>query len=199
MSSTPSAPADQLRALAARVTTTAFHAVYRAHRSRPASSATLVVDHTARAVRVDVSTHHTTATLIAGPSASFACTRTRHARACFRVARRGQPIRAPFNLAPQKVFTGDLAALARHPERYAVTAAGTRPATSTVPAGQCFRVRPRQTSTAAAPAGTYCFAADGILTAVTYPSGNTLRLVRVRLQQPPARTFRPYSSPTPLP
>jgi hypothetical protein len=47
-------------------------------------------------------------------------------------------------------------------------------------------------------AGTYCFAATGVLTAVTYPSGNTARLTSVSSTAPATR-FVPYASPAPLP
>jgi hypothetical protein len=116
------------------------------------------------------------------------------------VAKAGRPVRPPFNLAPQTVFTTDVAQLAAHPERYRITAAGSRPAASGVPAATCFALRARAgTAKPRAPRGTYCFSASGALTAVTYPSGNTLRMVSLRLRTPPKARFRPYAHPTPLP
>ena len=197
---TPPSPADQLRARARALGRTPFHATYRARRTHPLSAATLVVDHTARSVRVDVTTGGTTATLIVTPHASYACSRSRHDRACFRVARAGQPVRAPFNLAPQTVFTTDVTQLASHTARYRVASAGRRAATASVPAATCFSVHRRQvTREPRAPGGTYCFADSGVLTSVTYSSGSTLKMRSVRLTAPAHTRFHPYASATPLP
>ncbi len=192
--------ADQLRALARAGADKPYHAVYRVHRTKPSSTAKLVVEHTSQSVRVDVTTGKTTATLIVTPRASYACSKSKRDRACFRVAKAGKPVRPPFNLAPQTVFTSDVGQLAAHPGHYRVRAAGTREGGTTVPAAICFDVRPRASASKRhAPAGAYCFAPSGVLTAVTYRSGNSLRLLSVRLKRPPHKVFKPYATPTPLP
>jgi hypothetical protein len=69
-----------------------------------------------------------------------------------------------------------------------------------VPAAQCFDVAPRTGVTSATlPRGTYCFSGSGLMTAATYPSGNTIRLVSAQTTAPGPAQFSPYASPTPLP
>lgn len=194
---TPSAtpdPGAALQQLAAAAADARYHAIYRVHRARPGGSAYLRVDHTAHALRVDVSTHHATATLIATPNLVYACSRDHGKRACFRVHRRGAGIPDPFDLALAHVFTTDLAHLAAHPGRYDVTSAGERGgSTDGPPASSCFDVKPR-----AGKAVTYCLAETGVVVLARYASGNVVRLLSVR-GRPAPKAFRPYSSPTPVP
>jgi hypothetical protein len=150
-------------------------------------------------LRIDVVTNDQTATLIVGPKGAFSCARSGHRKACFRVAKPGKPVPAPFDHAPQALFTSDLHSLAEHAGDYGIT-----PVTTSVGGGHdgdsCFRIR----ATSAAPkprvpTGVYCFADAGVLTAISFPTGSTVRLVKVRMSRPPSSVFHPYSSPTPLP
>jgi hypothetical protein len=59
-------------------------------------------------------------------------------------------------------------------------------------------VKPQTKSAKAVARATYCFTDRGILAAVTYPSGNTVRLQHLKSAAPRHQTFRPYSSPTPV-
>lgn len=198
VSPSPATPAgQQLKALADAGTGTAFRATYRVHRAKPGSRATMKVDHTAHSVRVDIIAGPTTATLIATPAATYACSRKHHDRACFRVAKRGDRIPAPFNLAPASIFTTDIARLAAHPGRYDVAAAGDRAAHGGVPASSCFRTRATTGPKKERRPITYCFSAEGVLVYARYASGNVIRLESVHTTVDP-ESFRPYSSPTPL-
>jgi hypothetical protein len=191
-------PGQQLRALAGAATDTAFRAIYRVHRAEPGSSAMMRVDHTAKSVRVDITAGATTATLIATPPATYACTRKHKHRACFRVAKRGDRIPRPFNLAPASIFTTDVARLSDHPHKYDVESAGERQAQGDVPASTCFRVRATTGSKKDRRPVTYCFSDKGVLVYARYASGNVIRLQALRMHVDP-NAFKPYSSPTPLP
>jgi len=191
--------AAQLQGVAHAATRAVFHATYRVHREKPGSAATLRVDHNKRAVRVDITAGAATATLIAAPRATFACSRSHGRRACFRVAKKGERIPAPFNLAPASIFTREVARLSAHPNRYDIRLAGDRrghrPA---VPASSCFRVRAKTGPKPERRPITYCFSSEGVLTFAEYASGNVIRLTSLR-QRVPQDAFRPYSSPTPIP
>lgn len=155
------------------------------------------VDHTATSVRVDITAGATTATLIATPAATYACTRKHEHRACFRVAKRGQRIPAPFNLAPATLFTRDVERLSAHPNAYDVEAAGERQAQGDVPASTCFRTRATTGPRKDRRPVTYCFSVHGVLVYARYASGNVIRLQALRMHVDP-KAFKPYSSPTPL-
>jgi hypothetical protein len=151
-------------------------------------------------LRVDVVTKQVTATLIVTAKASYSCRRAGHRRTCFRVAGPGQPVPKPFPLLAEKLFSTDIAALASHADSYATSAPTVVDGTVQVPASTCFRLQPL----ASAPRprvdkGTYCFSASGVLTSVSYPSGNVVRLQHLSMHSPPRAAFVPYSSPTPLP
>lgn len=191
--------AAQLQGVARAATRAVFHATYRVHREKPGSAATLRVDHNKRSVRVDITTGSATATLIAAPRATFACSRSHGRRACFRVAKKGERIPTPFNLAPASIFTREVARLAAHPNRYDIRLAGDRRSHGPhVPASSCFRVRAKTGPKPERRPITYCFSAEGVLTFAQYASGNVIRLTSVR-QRVPTDAFRPYSSPTPIP
>ena len=189
---------EQLQALAHDATRAVFHATYRVHRDKPGSSATMRVDHTPQRVRLDITAESTTATFIAAPRAAFACTRSGGQRSCLRVARKGERIPVPFNLAPASIFTKDVGRLADHPGRYDVKAAGQRKSRGDVPASSCFEVRATKGTKQERRPVTYCFADDGVLVFAGYASGNVIRLMTLR-QRLAKDAFRPYSSPTPLP
>jgi hypothetical protein len=195
-----SAIAEQLRALATAGSSATYTAFYRIHQVRPASTGTVRVWRGQPSVRVDIVVGRNTASLIVTPKASFSCTAERRRRVCFRVAGPGRAIPPPFNLAPQTLFAADVRQLASDIRDYTVTAGSLLSAHGSVPAATCFVVAPTAAATKPQVSrGTYCFATSGVLTAVTYPSGNTLELTALRLGQPPAYRFRPYAHATPLP
>jgi hypothetical protein len=68
-----------------------------------------------------------------------------------------------------------------------------------VPASSCFALKAGPSAAAPrVPTGTYCFSAQGLITAITYPSGDTVRLTQASLGTPPATRFVPYATPTPV-
>jgi hypothetical protein len=177
-----------------------YHAVYRVRAQHPKSSATWGVWRTPGSLRLDVLTRKQRTTLIVTARASFACRSAQHRRTCFRVARSHDPVPREFRLVATKLFSTDVAALRAHINDYTVSTGAPRPASGPRPAATCFAVRP---AAAAKPPrvdrATYCLSADGVLTAVDYPSGSTVRLQSVELHPPARSVFVPYSSPTPLP
>jgi len=190
---------EQVQTLAQAGLRVSYRASYVARQDKKPHRADWQVAHTPASLRIDVVTSDQTATLIVGPKGAFSCARAGHRRACFRVAKPGKPVPAPFDHAPQALFTSDLHSLAEHAGTYGIT-----PVTPAVGGGRsgdtCFRIR----ATASAPSprvptGVYCFADVGVLTAIRFPTGSTVRLVKVRMSRPPASAFHPYSSPTPLP
>jgi hypothetical protein len=190
---------QQIQRLAQLGLRASYRANYVARQDKRPHRADWQVARTPSALRIDVVTGGRTATLIVGTKGAFSCARAGKRRACFRVAKPGRPVPPPFDHAPQALFAADLLSLARHAGAYAVRAA-TAPEGGGRGADSCFRVR----ATSAAPAprvptGVYCFADVGVLTAIRFPTGSTVRLVDVRMHRPGPATFRPYSSPTPLP
>jgi hypothetical protein len=176
-----------------------YRADYVARQDRRPHRADWRVAHTPVALRIDVETGAQTATLIVGPKGAFSCARAGHRRACFRVAKPGRPVPAPFDHAPQALFTSDLHSLAEHAGGYAIT-----PVATTAAGGRtgdsCFRIHAESSAPKPqVPTGLYCFAPTGLLTAIRFPTGSSVRLVSMRMTAPPTSTFRPYSSPTPLP
>jgi hypothetical protein len=176
-----------------------YRATYRATQKRAPHRATWIVARVRGALRIDVTTGHQTATLVVNGRGSFSCAAAGRRRTCFRVARAGKPIPAPFNHAPQLLFSTDLSDLAARAGDYAitttdVTTAGGRPGDA------CFRIRALASAPKPqAPTGSYCFTSKGVLDAVLFPTGSALRLVSFTSRSPKPAFFRPYSSPTPLP
>jgi hypothetical protein len=196
--STP--PGAVLQQLAGGAVRASYHATYRVRARHPKSSATWGVWRTPTAVRLDVLTRKQRTTLIVTKRASFACRSAQHRRTCFRVARGNKPIPREFRLEAIRLFSTDIAALRAHPDDYVVRAAGPRPAAGRRPAATCFAVRPTAAAkNAGADRATYCLSSGGIVTAVDYPSGSTVRLQSVQRHAPARTAFVPYSSPTPLP
>jgi len=190
---------EQIQGLARLGLRASYRAGYVARQDKRPHRADWRVARTPSALRIDVITGGRTATLIVGPKGAFSCARAGKRRACFRVAKPGRPVPPPFDHAPQALFAADLVSLAQHAGAYAVT-----PATTAEGGGRggdsCFRVRATATAPKPrVPAGIYCFADVGVLTAIRFPTGSTVRLVDVRMARPGPTTFRPYSSPTPLP
>ena len=120
------------------------------------------------------------------------------------MAAAGQPLPAPFNVAPVSLFSVYVRQLATRTRDYDVTAAAPpSPSVAPLPASgrsTCFAVTPRAgAAQPQVPAGTYCFLATGVLTSAHYPSGNTITLQSAQATAPPASQFTPYAKPTPLP
>jgi hypothetical protein len=201
--SAPSAttPAGEaLRQLATAAAGASYRATYNVRQSHPATRATWRVWRTPSSLRVDVVTRRVTATLIVTAKASYSCRRAKHRKTCFRVAGAAQPVPAPFQLLAQKLFSTDIDSLKTHADAYAVTAAGPDAGTAHIRASTCYRLQP--SSAAPKPRvekATYCFSTSGVLTSVTYPSGNLVRLQHLSMHRPTHSAFVPYSSPTPLP
>jgi len=190
---------EQVQTLAQAGLQVSYHASYVARQDRKPHRADWQVAHTPAALRIDVVTSDQTATLIVGSKGAFSCARAGHRKACFRVAKPGKPVPAPFDHAPQALFTSDLHSLAEHAGDYGIT-----PVTASAGGGRngdrCFRIRAAASAPSPrVPTGVYCFSGAGVLTAIRFPTGSTVRLLKVQMSRPPASVFRPYSSPTPLP
>jgi hypothetical protein len=190
---------EQVQALAQRALHASYRATYLARQTIRPHRADWLVARTPTALRIDVVTGRRMATLIVGPKGAFSCARAGARRACFRVAKPGKPVPPPFDHAPQALFAADLASLAQHAGDYAISSA-----TAAEGGGRsqdsCFHIRAKASAPKPrVPTGVYCFADVGVLTAIRFPTGSTVRLVTVRMTRPPSVTFRPYSSPTPLP
>jgi hypothetical protein len=182
--------AQQLQQLAGSGYQTAYKATYAVRQRKPAGQATWVVWHTKDIdLRVDVLTGHVTTTLINTARATFACRKTPHHRACFQVAQGGK---GPFTLLAEKLFSADLNALRKSPRGFSVSAASPQSGDT------CFAIASHSKSSKALASATYCFNSNGILAAVTYPNGNSVRLQHLDNNAPPKQTYRPYSSPTPV-
>jgi len=214
----PSA-ADQLAGLAATAAKATYEATYDFHQATGNQTATVHVWRSPPALRVDVSVgagDATTASLIVGTDATYSCSKTVKGASCLVVAKPGEPLPPPFNVAPTTLFSADLQQLASNISGYRVTTAPGVPATVNVPAGTCFAVTPVSTpatssstpsspssssspSSADVPAGTYCLSSTGLLVAAKYPSGNTIQLTSVVSPSPAPTQFSPYAKPTPLP
>jgi len=196
---TPSvAPATSLARLASAGSALNYRASYTAREQHPRTVATWNVWRAPHALRVDVVTGRARATLISTPAASYACHQAGRRRTCFRVARNGHPIPAAFRLLAQDLFSSDLLALSQHADSYDVTSEPVSMGGGALQASACFGVRGGSGGTPVVTRATYCFSSDGVLTTVRYPSGNSVELASVTLQQPPATAFRPYAHPTPL-
>jgi hypothetical protein len=134
-----------------------------------------------------------TASLIRTPSRTVSCTLLPKPVTCLVVAGPGKPVPSVFDAGLQHVFSDYLVTLSRHGSEYAVTTAvaGTGD-------GQCFVVRVTGSpAPGAVAAGTYCFAADGLPTRVSYPSGDLV--LTKRGPAPKGSDFTPPVTPKPLP
>lgn len=200
-------PADALAGLAGKGAAATYSATYSFHQASPDSTASVQVWRADPSLRVDVVSGRTTATLLITTTGSYSCSITGAKRSCLLVAAAGQPVPKPFDVAPVNLFTADLRALATDTAAYDVRAAPPSRVGETGPAARCFDVKPRvdvksPTSGAQAapvPSGRYCFIAAGLLSAATYPSGNTVRMTGYQTATPAPDQFTPYAKPTPLP
>ena len=189
-------PAEDLARLARLGVSVSYRARYVATQRHPRSRAGWQVWRSRTSLRVDVETRHSKATLIVTPRAAYACRAAAHERTCFRVAKGGKPIPAPFQLLAERLFDSDLGRLAAHADSYRVRSAARVGAAS----ASCFGVRARgDAPRPRVSRGTYCFSDRGLLSAVVYPSGNKVLLQHASTKAPDRGTFKPYAHPTPLP
>jgi hypothetical protein len=194
-----SAAAAALTDLAGRGSGATYTGLYEFHQRSPNTIAKVEVWHSPPNLRVDVIRDGATATFIRTAKATYSCAKKKHKVSCFTVAGAGKPAPAPFDVGPATLFSDDLVALSASGISYVVTEAPPVPARGGIPAATCFGVKAGGlTPVPVVQPGTYCFADTGVLTSVTYPSGNTARLLRVRTVAP-AVNFKPYVRPSPLP
>ncbi|MBV9097453.1 MAG: hypothetical protein JO079_05290 [Frankiaceae bacterium] len=196
---TSSKAAAELTALAGRGAAATYTGFYSFHQVTPNSTATVDVWHAPPNLRVDVVAGGTTASFIRRAAATYSCASKKGKLSCFTVAGRGQKPPAPFDVGPATLFSDDLVTLSASGASYDVTTAAPVAASGSIPAATCFAVKSGLlTPQPAVQAATYCFADNGVLTSVTYPSGNTARLFQLLRTVPPKR-FVPYATPRPLP
>lgn len=194
-----SAAATKLAELAGRGAAATYTAAYTFHQESPNSTVVVDVWHAPPNLRVDVAGGGATASFIRTPRATYSCAMKKHKSSCFTVAGPGQPAPAPFDVGPATLFSDDLVTLSASGISYLVTPATPVPANGDLPAATCFAIKAGLlTPQPAVQPGTYCFADTGVLTSVTYPSGNTARAIQV-LPVASAAKFKPYAKPAPLP
>lgn len=194
-----SAAAAKLVELAGRGAAATYTGIYSFHQVSPDSTAGVDVWHAPPNLRIDVVKGGATASFIRTAAATYSCATKSHKRSCFTVAGRGQKAPAPFDVGPAALFSDDLATLSASGISYDVTLATPAAANGKVPAATCFGIKAGLlTPQPTVQPGTYCFADTGVLTSVTYPSGNTAQLTLV-LPTAPAKRFKPYAKPAPLP
>jgi len=209
------APATQLASLAGRGATASYSADYDFIDPSKSAPAKVSVWHRRDSLRVDITIGTTKASIISAPGGTWSCATRAGSRSCLTIAKPGEPVPKPFDIAPANLFTTDLAQLSDQTGQYDVTAAEPFQASGPAAGARCFDVLAKsETASAAAsptpspspsasgspvPAGRYCFTADGLLAAARYPSGNTVQLTSAQVGSPPAAQFTPYAKPTPLP
>jgi hypothetical protein len=195
----PSASADakaRLAAIAAAAARTSYSATYVATTSQPRSRTTWRVWRTPTSLRVDVIRGRGSAALIETPQATFACRRAGRARTCFRVAKAGAPIPRPFQLAVEQLFRGFATTLGGQLADYSVA---TTTVSGPVAGGSCFSLAPLGAAPRPRiPAGDYCVTDAGVITAIRYSTGSSVRLQSATVATPKAGVFVPYASPTPI-
>jgi hypothetical protein len=182
---------QQLEQLAALGAKAVYRATYRVRQKHPSGKATWRIWRSTNSLRVDVVTHHSTATLIETEHNTYACSRSGHDKRCFRAAK-GDSLPAPLRLLAAPLFSTNFATLANGSRIKvgAVTTAGRF--------GTCFDVTPRLHKSSLEKAN-YCFTDAGVLTRVRYPNGNLVQAQNVVVHAPKGNVFHPYSSPTPIP
>jgi hypothetical protein len=194
-----SAAAAKLAELAGRGAAATYTAAYAFHQQSTNSTAIVDVWHAPPNLRVDVVSGGATASFIRTPKATYSCASKQEKASCFTVAGPGQPAPAPFDVGPATLFSDDLVTLSASGISYVVTPAPPVPASNSLPAATCLAIKAGLlTPQPAVQPGTYCFADTGVMTSVTYPSGNTAQLIQV-LPVASASKFKPYAKPAPLP
>ena len=189
---TPTPPDQVLSALAAEGVTALFTGTYRLDSIDPKQAdATVTIYRLDSSYRVDVARAGATSILMTTTDGLVSCQVQRSRRTCLRVGDVGKPPPRLFDPGLQRLFTTNLAALARG-AGLTVTASGMLPEDGPRAGASCFRVA----GTGVDP-GEYCLTDTGILRRAQFPSG-TLELVG--LAGPPERSaFTPPAKPTPLP
>lgn len=191
--------AAKLVELAGRGAVATYTGIYSFHQVSPDSTAEVDVWHAPPNLRVDIVNGGATASFIRTAAATYSCATKSHKSSCFTVAGRGQKAPAPFDVAPAALFSDDLQTLSASGISYDVNFAAPIAASGKLPAATCFALKAGLlTPQPTVQPGTYCFAETGVLTSVTYPSGNTAQLTLV-LPTAPAKRFKPYAKPAPLP
>jgi len=174
-----------------------YRASYTAHQAKPSRRVIWRIARTPKSLRIDVVSGRVTATLIVGTHGAFACKAVGHSKICFKVAKPGRPVPAPFDLAPG-LFSTNLRALTTQANRYVISAAGSSGPAAKF-ASTCFNIRARASALKPRVAtGTYCFTDTGVLTSVRFATGSSARLIYVSMRGPKPAVFKPYASPTPL-
>jgi hypothetical protein len=196
---TPTASAaSDLQQLASTGLQQSYTAVYSLRATAPAGSAIVTVGRTPTAYRLNVQRGNSVAVLIHNTRGTYSCQKNLgHAAKCLLVAKPGSPVPALFD-AGQRLWADYLTELSTNASAYLVTAAGTTPATATLPAGACFAVATGPTPPPKAVAtGTYCLTDGGIPTKAAFTSG-TFQLTQIRAA-PRAQNLLPLAAPTPIP
>ena len=112
-------------------------------------------------------------------------------KTCFLVAKPGEPVPTLFDPGVQRLFRDAVQDLASKPNDYTVTTAPAPPPpspapspspTASAPGGECFLVTRAGEATEGFEDGTYCFAENGVATAIAVASGT---LTLTALGDPP--------------
>jgi hypothetical protein len=197
-SATPSATADPTTALAELAALSARSSYSASYKATGAHPGTARVVRTPTGYRFELTTssgkYLRRALLIRTPSRTVSCTLVPKPVTCLIVAGPGKPVPAVFDAGLQHVFTDYMTVLSKPSAKYTVTSAATSGEDTA-----CFAVRSTATP---APAnavanGTYCFAADGVITRVVFPSGEVV--LTARGPAPSGNDFTPPVTPKPLP
>jgi hypothetical protein len=196
---TPTASAaNDLQQLANTGLQQSYTAVYNLRATAPAGGAIVTVGRTPESYRVNLKRGSATSVLIHNARGTYSCqVQPKKPTTCLFVAKLGSPVPPLFD-AGQRLWTDYLTELSTNTSAYLVTAAGTTPATATLPAGACFAVAPGATPSAnAVPTGTYCLTDGGIPTKAAFTTG-TFTLTQIRAA-PRAQNLLPLAAPTPIP
>ncbi|MDQ1713353.1 MAG: hypothetical protein QOE45_2803 [Frankiaceae bacterium] len=222
----PNADAEMVRArarLATLAQATAANSYYAAYTfvQQPSKATGLIrIRQLPPQYRIDVVSKTSSAIFFSLTTGTVSCSQKGKQRSCFLVARPGEEVPALFDPGVQRLFRDAVEDLAAHPDDYLVVRADPTPtatpsatpstASATVPAGECFAVvrasgAPPASERGGFEDGTYCFAEQGVATAISVASG-TLTLTTLGAPPPksafvpPARVVRlPDLTPTPKP
>lgn len=188
--STPSA-AQALAPLASRAAAARYSATYRLTPGKDGKKRTVHFARNSRGYRFQLTTGAVTTLLEANGAGTFECTTGNGPPACARLGGPTVTPRGDRNPILQHAFTDWPKALGTPSAHYRVTSAA-----GSGLSGRCFAIRhTASTGANAVAAGTYCFAADGVVTGLRYPSGTLTLAAR---SGPPDRLPLP-ATPSPLP
>lgn len=165
------------------------------------TAATVRVWVTPGAYRVEVAEGARTAALYGSATGTAACPeQAGQPTVCYAVAAAGKPVPAAFDAGVERVFTRDLATLAKDAAAFPVTEQAPSAAVRALaPDARCFTVvsAPVGPGTSTVDAGTYCLTADGLPVQLRFVSG-TLTLTHHGAAPTPAELSVPVA-PTALP